>query len=66
MVFSTRCPNPACKKYQLVEAADRGKTIPCLICKLPIKIPADTSVPPPLVKSVPINGPRNHDVNLEI
>ena len=40
MVNAVRCPNAACKKYQLVEAADRGKTVACLVCKQPIKVPA--------------------------
>ena len=40
MVFAVRCPNPACRKYMLVEEADRGKVVPCLICKQPIKVPA--------------------------
>jgi hypothetical protein len=38
MVSATRCPNKNCQKFQLVEDADRGKTIPCLICKQPMKI----------------------------
>lgn len=39
-VFAVRCPNPACRKYQLVEAADRGTTVLCLICKTTIDIPS--------------------------
>jgi hypothetical protein len=58
MVFATRCPNPLCQKYQLVEGADRGKTIPCLICKKPIKVPAEVPNAVPLAKSVPIYGPN--------
>ena len=41
MVFAVRCPNPACRKYMLVEAGDRGKVVPCLICKQSIKVPAE-------------------------
>ncbi|MFO0936088.1 MAG: hypothetical protein U0798_06175 [Gemmataceae bacterium] len=66
MVFATRCPNPACKKFQLVEGSDRGKTIPCLICKQPIKIPADPAGTTPPAKAVPISGPRDQDVKLEM
>ena len=39
-VFAVRCPAPACRKFMLVEATDRGKVVPCLICKTPIKVPA--------------------------
>ena len=39
-VFAVRCPNPACRKYQLVEAADRGTTVLCLICRMSIDIPS--------------------------
>ncbi|HJZ56399.1 MAG TPA: hypothetical protein VKE74_15650 [Gemmataceae bacterium] len=45
MVFAVRCPNPKCQKYMLVEDHDRGKVVPCLICKQPIQVPA--SVAPP-------------------
>ena len=47
MVFAVRCPNPACRKYMLVEEADRGKVVPCLICKQPIKVPAEVPAAPP-------------------
>ena len=40
-VFAVRCPAPACRKFMLVEASDRGKVVPCLICKTPIKVPAE-------------------------
>ena len=39
-VFAVRCPAEKCRKYMLVEATDRGKVVPCLICKTPIKVPA--------------------------
>lgn len=42
-VSAIRCPNKACQKYQLVESVNLGKTIPCLICKQPIQIPAGKS-----------------------
>ncbi|HEY2783376.1 MAG TPA: hypothetical protein VGJ05_00235 [Fimbriiglobus sp.] len=45
MVSAVRCPNPKCQKYMLVEPADRGKVVPCLICKQPIKVPAADPVP---------------------
>jgi hypothetical protein len=44
--FAVRCPNPACRKFMLVEGADRGKIIACLICKQPIKVPGDAAPPP--------------------
>ena len=46
MVFAVRCPNPACRKYMLVEEADRGKVVPCLICKQPIRVPAEVPAAP--------------------
>jgi hypothetical protein len=46
-VFAVRCPNPACRKYQLVEAADRGTTVLCLICKMTIDIPSGLPVGTP-------------------
>jgi len=46
MVSAIRCPNAKCRKYMLVELAQQGKTIPCLICKQPIAIPvAPVTVP---------------------
>lgn len=42
MVFAVRCPNPACRKFMLVEGKDGGTVVPCLICKQPIRVP----VPP--------------------
>jgi hypothetical protein len=44
MVFAVRCPNPQCRKYMLVEDHDRGKAVHCLVCKQPIRVPAE--VPP--------------------
>jgi hypothetical protein len=43
-VFAVQCPNPKCKKYMLVEAHDRGKVVPCLLCKTPIRV---GGAPPP-------------------
>ena len=37
-VFAVQCPNPKCRKYMLVEDHDRGKVVPCLLCKTPIKV----------------------------
>jgi hypothetical protein len=45
VVSAVRCPNPKCQKYMLVEPDDRGKVVPCLICKQPIKVPAPPPVP---------------------
>jgi hypothetical protein len=38
MVFAVQCPEPKCRKFMLVEDADRGKVVPCLICKTPIRV----------------------------
>ena len=42
MVVAVRCPDPKCRKYQLVEDRDRGQVVACLICKQPIRAPAPT------------------------
>lgn len=48
MVFAVRCPNPKCRKYQLVEDHDRNKVVNCLICRTAIKVGAGpASAPPP-------------------
>jgi hypothetical protein len=47
MVFVVRCPNSTCRKYLLVEAADCGKAVPCLICKAPVQLPATPPAAPP-------------------
>ncbi|MBY0513518.1 MAG: hypothetical protein K2P78_06360 [Gemmataceae bacterium] len=47
MVFAVRCPNPQCRKFMLVENADRGKVVPCLVCKQPIQVPAAVPQAPP-------------------
>jgi hypothetical protein len=38
MVFAVQCPEPRCRKFMLVEDHDRGKVVPCLICKTPIRV----------------------------
>jgi hypothetical protein len=38
MVFAVQCPEPKCRKFMLVEEHDRGKIVPCLICKTPIRV----------------------------
>lgn len=38
MVFAVQCPNPKCRKYQLVEDHDRGKVVNCLLCKTAIRV----------------------------
>jgi hypothetical protein len=45
MVFAVQCPNPQCRKYQLVEERDRGGVVHCLICKTAIRV-AGAPVPP--------------------
>lgn len=47
MVLAVRCPNPQCRKFQLVEDRDRGQVVSCLICKKPIKVPAAQAASPP-------------------
>jgi hypothetical protein len=37
-VFAVQCPNPKCRKYMLVEMHERGKVVPCLLCKTPIRV----------------------------
>jgi hypothetical protein len=55
MVIAVRCPEEKCRKYQLVEDADRGQVVACLICKAPIRVPAaGTPQSPP----APANLPR--------
>ena len=43
MVFAVQCPEPKCRKYMLVEEVDRGKVVPCLICKTPIRVGGTTN-----------------------
>jgi hypothetical protein len=47
MVFPARCPALKCRKYMLVEAADRGKVVACLLCKTPIRVPTGDGPPTP-------------------
>jgi len=44
MVVKVRCSAAACRKYQLVEEADRGHSVKCLICQSPIHVPMIGSV----------------------
>jgi hypothetical protein len=51
MAFPVQCPNPKCRKFMLVEEADRNKTVPCLLCKTAIKVapaPGAPQAPPPV------------------
>jgi hypothetical protein len=52
MVFAVQCPNPQCRKFQLVEERDRGKVVQCLICKTSIRV-AGSAPPPGGAKSAP-------------
>jgi len=54
MVFAVQCPNPQCRKYQLVEEHDRNKVVHCLLCKTAIRIGPPLSKPQ--IKS-PANDP---------
>lgn len=53
MVFAVQCPNPQCRKYQLVEERDRGNVVQCLICKTSIRVAAASSAPPAAPKTSP-------------
>ena len=46
MVFAVQCPNPQCRKFQLVEERDRGKVVQCLICKASIRVAGNSSAAP--------------------
>ena len=61
MVVAVRCPAPACRKYMLVEEADQGKVVPCLICKTPIKVPAAAGASPPPPPPAPFAPPVSLD-----
>jgi hypothetical protein len=45
MVFAVQCPNPKCRKYMLVEDRDRGKVVPCLLCRTAIKVGGAPAAP---------------------
>ena len=40
MVIQVQCPAAACRKFMLVEAADRGRVVPCLLCRAGVPVPA--------------------------
>ncbi|MBI1918042.1 MAG: hypothetical protein HYS12_25400 [Planctomycetes bacterium] len=52
-VFAVQCPNPKCRKYMLVEEHDRGKVVPCLLCKTPIRVGGAPVEPRPPASRVP-------------
>ena len=45
-VFAVQCTNPKCRKFMLVEEYDRGKVVPCLLCKTPIRVSGGTPTQP--------------------
>jgi hypothetical protein len=45
-VFAVQCPSPKCRKFMLVEEQERGKVVPCLLCKTPIRVGGPPSPPP--------------------
>ena len=47
MVAAVRCPNAKCRKFMLVEDADGGKVVACLICKQSVKVPLAGKKPAP-------------------
>lgn len=59
MVFAVRCPASKCRKFMLVEDTDRGRTVPCLICKSPIAVPGATPLAStPAMPVAPITIPQ--------
>jgi hypothetical protein len=60
MVFAVRCPAARCRKYMLVEEADRGRVVPCLVCRQPVQVPGGGptgSTPPTLELEVSDHAP---------
>jgi hypothetical protein len=53
MVFAVQCPNPKCRKYMLVEERDKGKVVPCLLCKTAIKVGGASAAKPQAVPKKP-------------
>ena len=60
MVFAVQCPNPQCRKYQLVEEHDRNKVVHCLLCKTAIRIGAPLGKAP---STPPANEPPPKPAN---
>ncbi len=58
MVFAVQCPNPKCRKFMLVEEHDRGKVVPCLLCKTPIRVGGGPAPAAPARSSRPTPPPR--------
>jgi hypothetical protein len=56
MVFAVQCPNPQCRKFQLVEERDRGKAVQCLICKTTIRVAGS---PPPTGNAKSATQPKS-------
>jgi hypothetical protein len=44
-VFAVQCPNPRCRKFMLVEEHERGRIVPCLLCKTPIRVGGEPTPP---------------------
>lgn len=64
MVFAVQCPEPKCRKYMLVEEYDRGKVVPCLICKSPIRVGEPS--PPPLPEGFDVTHKLRANVKNEL
>lgn len=52
MVFAVKCPNPNCQKFMLVEDHQKGKVVPCLLCKTAIRVAKGPGSPPEKKDSV--------------
>lgn len=37
-VIVIQCTNPKCRKYMMVEENQHNQTVPCLLCRTPIKV----------------------------
>lgn len=55
MVVKVQCPAAACRRYMLVEAADRGKVVPCLLCRVGVPVPAADARPVDALEPVAAN-----------
>lgn len=37
-VLVIQCSNPKCRKFMMVEENQNNQTVPCLLCRTPIKV----------------------------
>ena len=48
MVLTVQCPAAACRKFLMIEEADRGRVVSCLLCGTRIAVPAVSRIPSPV------------------